>query len=307
VLTIVCPTDGEIYHADEQHAGRNIKCTKCGGILPIKLAPVQPAVDRRPAPEYQQERRNTPRARASSYQPGKYTAVMLMAVALSMIGGLVRSLWNQPSPESSSKPAPRVVVPEYDPSAPPPSEPKVLSPEEFFGSGQTVTKKPAVRPSIRSAPAPQAEPRNPVREPIPDINDNRLKNGSEISAWEGPVGHGKLAIDNGTESDAAASLIDEETGVSRRFLYIMAHSVATMQSVGPCQCRLYFELGADWDGVTRDFRRPAAYSVFDKALVFEEDGKEVAVFSVTLNPVPQGNARTTRLSKEEFEKKVGRR
>ena len=45
MLKVRCPVDGEEYHADEAHIGKNIKCRKCGKIISIERptpAPVSP-------------------------------------------------------------------------------------------------------------------------------------------------------------------------------------------------------------------------------------------------------------------------
>jgi predicted aspartyl protease len=60
--------------------------------------------------------------------------------------------------------------------------------------------------------------------------------------------------------------------------------------------------------LAEEFREDASFAVFNDPLQFAESeterGVEWATFSVTLHPVPEGKARTTRLSKEEFEKQL---
>jgi len=51
--------------------------------------------------------------------------------------------------------------------------------------------------------------------------------------------------------------------------------------------------------------------MFDELLQFSESetekGVRWATFSITLHPVREGKAKTTRLSKEEFERQIGKR
>jgi hypothetical protein len=80
-----------------------------------------------------------------------------------------------------------------------------------------------------------------------------------------------------------------------------------MRSIRPCQCRLYFELGADWDKSDHHFRRTAGYGVFDQKLTFEEGEAEVPNLTLTLQLVPAGSPQIKRLSQEEYNRRVGKR
>jgi hypothetical protein len=139
----------------------------------------------------------------------------------------------------------------------------------------------------------------------------RLKTGTNIWTPIGPSGHGTLRINNGTRYDAAVTFLDADTGTARRFVYLRAREVMTLSAIAPCHCRLFFALGSDWDALAEEFREDSIFAVFDDSLRFTESetdtGVEYVTFSVTLHPVPEGRAKTTRLSKEEFEKQLGKR
>jgi hypothetical protein len=63
--------------------------------------------------------------------------------------------------------------------------------------------------------------------------------------------------------------------------------------------------------VAEEFREDSSFAVFNDPLRFTESERDGSVgymtFSVTLHPVPEGRAKTTPLSKEEFERQIGRR
>jgi hypothetical protein len=133
---------------------------------------------------------------------------------------------------------------------------------------------------------------------------DRLKTGTNIWKPSGSSGRGTLRIHNGTSYDAAAKLLGEEQDISR-FVYIRAGEVTTLRGIAPCQCRLLFALGSDWNPSAEEFQKDSAFSIFDDSFRFEEskieNGVRSSAISVTLHPVPQGTATTRRLSKEEFQ------
>jgi len=176
-----------------------------------------------------------------------------------------------------------------------------------------VVSRPAREP-LPSAPAPQPTP-GPgfVLEPEaskvkPSVI--RPKTGTNIWTPVGASGHGTLRIHNGTSYDGAVTLLDQETGTVPRFVYIRAREVTTLSAIAPCQCRLFFALGTDWNSFAEEFGENSSFSVFDDPLRFNEakteEGVRWATFDVTLHPIPKGKAKTTRLSKEEFERQLGK-
>jgi hypothetical protein len=134
----------------------------------------------------------------------------------------------------------------------------------------------------------------------------RPETGTNIWAPIGLSGHGTLRIDNGTGFDAVAKLKDVESDAVRQFVYIRAGNKTELKNIGPCRCSLYFELGFAWDEKEESFCAVTGYEVFDESFGFAETEAEVVNFSITLHPVRTGKATTTRLSKEEFEKQVGK-
>ena len=140
--------------------------------------------------------------------------------------------------------------------------------------------------------------------PGPKPAVNRLESGMNISQPLGTSGRGTLTISNGTRYDAAA-LLDEETGETKtvwRFVYVRARDSITIKNISPCQCRLFFALGTDWDTPKKKFRMAKSFSLFDDRLRFTESERSAMTYSVSLHPVREGTAKTSQLSEEEFEK-----
>jgi hypothetical protein len=130
-----------------------------------------------------------------------------------------------------------------------------------------------------------------------------LRNGTNIVEGVGPSGHGTLTIENGTSYDATVKLAEEDQ--VRRWVYVRARSTVTLKAVGPCSCRVLFSFGADWDNARLGFTRDRTFSKFEDVFEFTEYrlGNEIryGTFSITLHPVPLGQARTRKIDESEFE------
>ena len=270
MLTIRCQC-GELYHAEESHVGRAIKCRRCDQIVCIGTESSAPS---------------SPRAVEADTPIGGRTVLALWSVpwwakvALASIALLTMLLF-----------AARFFTHENE-------------------QQQPVTLVPAPQPPAEIELKPTPVPKSPPP-PTPKAVVNRLTTGTNISIPQGPLGRGKLRIQNGTSYDAAVELVEAETNTTRRFVYIKAREETSLGTIAPCQCRLLFALGTDWDRAAEQFRDDTSYFVFDDSLRFNEtktEGKDRWMeVSVTLHAVPEGKAKLTRLSKQDFDRQRGRR
>jgi len=265
MITIRC-TCGETYHADEQHAGRRIRCGRCGKFLEI-VAHAQDAANTH-------TRSDSPSATHSYAPAGSYLhrtlkrRRFLWIATVSLVGILfiswgVHHIANSPEEKTSTA------------SSRPPS-----------GAG--------------SAPVAAVQPVPPLC--LADAKV-RPQSGKELgSRYRG--GLGELRIANGTDVDAVTVLIDNETGLPRRAIFIRSGESGTMMSVPTGRYRLQFRLGSDWLSERRFCRIRGTYE-FDGAFDFEEVQADRAVkysvFTVTLQPVPEGTARTHVVLDKRFE------
>ena len=153
-------------------------------------------------------------------------------------------------------------------------------------------------PQTESAPPLSALSRCPVDLPA------RPKSGAELGGRH-RGGLGKLRVENGTDSDAVAVLIDEETTTPRRAIFIRSGESGVVTSVPPGRYHFRFQLGTDWLRERR-FCRLIGTSEFDEVFDFEEEftseqRTKYRTFEVTLHPVLQGTARTHAIDASVFE------
>jgi hypothetical protein len=172
----------------------------------------------------------------------------------------------------------------------------------------TSTYRPIVTPQpqpYRVLPANSAQPKGDWR---PEPN-RRLPNGTLIRSGY-LVGSGQLEINNGLSYDAVAKLVVPQTEQCVAYFYISAGALHTLANIPDGEYRLLFATGEDWDGEKAFFSRPKGVSEFSKRLSFETRRRyegnyvydEYSVMTLTLHPVPQGNAKTHAVSMKEFEK-----
>jgi len=175
-------------------------------------------------------------------------------------------------------------------------------------ASQNAYRLPIVAPESRPSRVLPHITVQPTEHRPPPMN-RHLPNGTVIrSAALG--GLGQLEINNGLSWDAVAKLIDTQTDRSIAYFYISAGAVYALPRIPDGNYRLLFAVGEDWDSAKRFFSRPKGVSEFNKKLLFktrqryEGDGvyQEYSVMQMTLHPVPQGNARTHKVSVTEFEK-----
>lgn len=292
MLTIRCQC-GEVFHAEERHIGRAIKCGRCGQILSIGAqlpTPTDPAFVEKPPPE----------AHVTSGRRWKrrwgVAFIVLTAVASTVMLAMLFFPREQETQQrvtgaSGTQPLPAAISEPVPTSKPAP----LLAPITVADlDALDAASKP-----VQAPPAPQTQKRPATR----------LQTGANIWPPLRAPGRGTLQIHNGTTYDAAVTLLDAEAATARRYVYLRARDMTTLTDIAPCRCRLFFALGTDWDAGTEEFRENASFAVFDDFLQFTESeterGVEWATFSVTLHAVPEGRARTTRLSKQEFAKQLG--
>jgi hypothetical protein len=121
----------------------------------------------------------------------------------------------------------------------------------------------------------------------PDLVAERPGSGTEIGrSYRG--GFGTLQITNASESDAIAVLIDANTRMARRAIYLRRGETAEMTSLPAGSYRLQFQVGDTWLQTGR-FCRIAGTSQFDELLEFEDRNSVDAIgysrYDVTLYPM----------------------
>lgn len=130
---------------------------------------------------------------------------------------------------------------------------------------------------------------------------NSLGNGTKLS--NNPIyfkGDGELEIDNGTSLDAIAKLVNINTNKSIITVYIKARSVYNITEISDGDYKLFFNLGNDWDDKLKAFSVNSSYEVFEEKFDYKTTATQYQTFSVTLNPVVNGQAETNEVNPVEF-------
>ena len=118
------------------------------------------------------------------------------------------------------------------------------------------------------------------------------------------IGHGELAIENGTDLNAIAILIACGTNEILHAVYIQYHSSYTVRRIKDGEYTLYFTLGRHWDDESKKFLKNRTYQRFEDPIEFysSRHGESIqySIMSVSLHGVAEGRARTEFLSEDEF-------
>lgn len=250
LLSLTCEC-GETYHADKNHIGLAIGCTKCGRIIHVSDTPKQEKF-------FESVTENKP----SSNRTVIYGVVATLVLGTISIAIFSCGTTNSPNRTTDNK---------------------------NTGSPVANIKQPQNN-KINQNVAP------PSTTPLPVTT--RYPNGKDLSKPQNLGGAGKLEITNGTSSDAIAKLIDVKTNKTIRLVYIQANNVFTIKNIKIGEYILKFSLGNDFIPETNKFLRNQSYSKFDDTFDFQDSD-----FTVTLNPVEGGTAKTSSLNEEDFEDK----
>ena len=113
-------------------------------------------------------------------------------------------------------------------------------------------------------------------------------------------GAGELSINNGSDSDAILKLVNIATNKSVLTVYIKARSVYDIAKISDGNYKVLFNLGNDWNDQLKAFNQNSGYEVFEENLDFLTTNTKYSTFSITLNPVVGGDARTSDVKPEDF-------
>ncbi len=114
-------------------------------------------------------------------------------------------------------------------------------------------------------------------------------------------GNGRLAIENGTDSDAVVTLTG--TGTPRRPLmvvYVRSNSKYTVTGIRDGTYLVYYRLGARWDAHTRRFTAVTDSGRFRDEFPYRTTATTFPGWRIGLEPVAGGNAQTDEVDDSEF-------
>ncbi|MGC5014326.1 hypothetical protein ACLQ2R_26475 [Streptosporangium sp. DT93] len=111
-------------------------------------------------------------------------------------------------------------------------------------------------------------------------------------------GPGRLKVKNGTSRDAVVTLV---RGRSKAIsVYVRARSTASVRDVRDGTYTIFFTSGQSFSVSRGRFSRNPSYQRFNNKLRFTTTSNSSTVWTLTLNPVRGGNARTSGVNPKDF-------
>lgn len=131
--------------------------------------------------------------------------------------------------------------------------------------------------------------------------NRRLPNGQLVRPGS-RTGRGQLTVDNGGNWDAVVTLaVDKRPAVS---VYVRANAKHTVDGIRDGSYLVYYTTGTDWDAKARGFTRGCAFAQFNDSFEFVTTRTATQVqwdkWTITLQPVSGGTARTSDVDPDEF-------
>jgi hypothetical protein len=143
----------------------------------------------------------------------------------------------------------------------------------------------------------------------PDLPATTIPINNQIifDAYPDSTTRGRLTVSNGTDHHAIAKLIDIEIDSKVLSFAIGARQQSTIYRITDGTYRLIFAFGDRVYVGTDQFESPSGFSKFDKPMSFAttytaDGGYYYETLSVTLHAVVGGNAKTSSISRSEFER-----
>jgi hypothetical protein len=116
---------------------------------------------------------------------------------------------------------------------------------------------------------------------------------------------GALQVSNGTNSDAYVKLVEPLSRQLVGAFYVKSNSTFSLEQIPDGTYKVLFVLGNGWNPGTQSFTKNKHFAKFDKSLNFTtrqvSNGIQYSIFKITLHPVADGNASTSRVNEQEFD------
>ncbi|MFB7908638.1 MULTISPECIES: hypothetical protein [unclassified Kitasatospora] len=166
------------------------------------------------------------------------------------------------------------------------------SAEAQLGAGEGLKSVPAVLAKLTAA----GYAANLTVPQLPKQQSRSLDNGTMIS--KGKLhGYGEFKVDNGSKADAVVSLV--LGGKAVHSMFVAKGQKAAVQGVEDGTYDVYVSQGADWDSAAKSFTRSCAFTKFEDTFPYET-GRTSTSWSITLQPVVDGNAETNDVDPNSF-------
>lgn len=325
---IKCPC-GEKYQTDEKHLGYSIKCHKCNRVIAISDAKANSYNSgARPNSTYSNNKTIFEDVSVEPKTPFFKNIVIPIAGVLALLIGIIltisslREQKNTQSANSNLTQSSTSTTPLLSLSNVGNTDISINTLKTSNTSNKSIeiaranslvqaaNNQPVNTTEAQNNNSLEAQNNNSFQQspsPISTPEIVRYATGKNLITPQNTGGRGTLLISNGTSSDAIAKLVDVETNKTIRLTYIQANSDLTVKNIRVGNYVLKFSLGNGYIPDSGKFQYSQSYSRFDEVLNFEEhrEGDRLvwANFSVTLNKVLYGNAKTSSIDESDFEDK----
>jgi hypothetical protein len=145
-----------------------------------------------------------------------------------------------------------------------------------------VTPTATLVPTSTPTPAPTA---------TPTVVPVQLRNGAILFRGSGTGPH-ELTVKNGTVNDAVVKLINNQSGSLQVYVAVVRQSEWTIDGIPSGTYIVRFMAGIGWDQILGKFQKISNIEEFEKRIPFSIHDGLFDTWSITLNPVAGGTART---------------
>ena len=289
MIDVACPQCHAVYHSEESHIGKQLRCARCG--FHVQILRTDRAVVQQSPPSSAATRR---KASPASPTPlprrvqriGKSAIVPVVVAAGAFSLAVLRH---------------HIVAEHRAANLSDVMEP--ARPSQNGGNNDACGAVVAVPSVARSPQADISEHKPFAPDDLRPAHYNSLPTGTRIEEDIGTNGYGKLTVDNGTTEDAVVRL----SGIADntlRFFFVKARSSAHAAQIPGGVYRLKFTTGLNWAESEDTFSWHPSYNEFERTFEFNEqrdsEGVHYHSISVTLHPVAFGNIRTKAITREDF-------
>lgn len=312
-IYIKCPC-GEKYQTDEKHLGYSIKCHRCNRVIAISDDIAKSYSSKTTSnSNYSQNKTIFEDVSVEPKTPFLKNIVIPTAGILALLVGIiltVNSVREQKNTQSNnSNSTPSVASVTKSSNSPIVGNTDTLNKNQKASNNSNksveITQTNSSNQPINTA---VTQNTNSIQEtPSPTLETVRYATGKNLIVPQNTGGRGTLLVTNGTSSDAIAKLVDVKTNKTIRLTYIQANSDFTLKNIRIGNYILKFSLGNGYIPDTGKFQSSQSFSRFDETLNYDErrEGNRIvwSNYSVTLNKVLYGNARTSSIDEGDFEDK----
>lgn len=305
---------GETYQTDERHLGYSIKCRNCYRIIPIAKADSNSrSYNARPNTNSSESKTIFEDISVEPKRPFFGNIVIPIAGTLALLIGIVLTVTSLRQ-QNNSQPTNTVLAQSSTPISTPANSLTTGSANTSNEKqkNQGVSNQSVAQANLPLQPANTADQQSNTSfesspSPTPSPETVRYETGKNLIVPQNTGGRGTLDISNGTSTDAIAKLVDVRTSKTLQKIYIRANSNLTVKNIKVGNYFLKFSLGSGYIPETEKFQSSQSFSRFDEPFNFEEKREDSRIvwntYSITLNKVLYGNAKSSSIDENDFEDK----